>query len=463
MSRLSIRLRVTLSFTAAIALVLAGFGLFLYLRSSEQLDESVDDTLELRAADLAALVTDTDANRVAVQTLDPEDSFAQVLTTDGRLVLSTAQLGTKPVLSAAELAAAAESETTLERDEMPAIDGRVRALATPISTDGEQLVAVVGTSLEDRDESLRSLAFLLLIGGPAALALAAAAGYWAAGRALSPVERMRRQAADIGSGAPGGRLAVPGPDDELRRLGLTLNEMLGRLEGAIERERQFVDDASHELRTPLALHKTELELAQRYAEDETELRAAIASGIEEVDRLAQLADDLLVVARSGEDGLALNLERLEAAELLDTVATRFRSRIAGHNRTITTAAEAGLTVWGDRLRLEQALTNLVENAVRHGAGEIRLAAVGRGDAVRLSAGDEGAGFADDFLPHAFERFSRGDAARGRGGAGLGLAIVDTIAMAHGGSAGARNPTAGGPEIWIDVPASGPPRPAAPHS
>lgn len=451
MTGLPIRLRVTLAFTAAIALVLAGFGLFLYLRSAEQLDESVDDTLELRSADLAALVPNADGFRVAVQTLDPEDSFAQILAADGEPVFSTAQLGSEPVLTSAELAAATESPTTLERDEMAAIDGRVRLLATPITVDGEELVAVAGSTLEDRDESLSSLALLLLIGGPAALALSAAAGYWAAGRALSPVERMRREAAQVGSGAPGGRLAVPAPDDELRRLGLTLNEMLGRLEGAIERERQFVDDASHELRTPLALHKTELELAQRYAEDEAELRAAIASGIEEVDRLAQLADDLLVVARSGEDGLALNSERLDAAELLDTVATRFGARARNANRSIEVEAGPGLTIHGDRLRLEQALTNLVENALRHGAGRVSLAALREGDTVGLHVRDEGVGFDEAFREHAFERFTRGDAARGRGGAGLGLAIVDAIATAHGGRAVAGSTRSGGADVWIGLP------------
>ena len=143
-------------------------------------------------------------------------------------------------------------------------------------------------------KSLQSLALVLLIGGPAALLLAALAGYWVAGRALSPVETMRAEAAAIGGADPNARLALPAADDELRRLAVTLNEMLGRLEGAIERERRFVDDASHELRTPLALHKTELEVAQRYAESEEELRKAIASGIAEVDRLARLADDLLL-------------------------------------------------------------------------------------------------------------------------------------------------------------------------
>lgn len=434
------------------AIVIAAFGSFLYLRSQDQLDESVNDNLELRTTDLTTLIADTSAGErpVTVETLDPEDSLAQVVDDNGTPLLATDQLGSASVLSPAELAEAMTGPAMFEREEMEALDGRVRLLATPLERDGRLLVTIVGATLEDRDDALRSLAFLLLLGGPAALILAGAAGYWVAGRALSPVERMRKEAAAITASEPGDRLATPEADDELRRLSTTLNEMLGRLEAGLERERRFVDDASHELRTPLALHKTELELAQRYATDEAELRAAIASGIVEVDRLAQLAEDLLVVARSGEDGLALKIEQIDASDLFETVATRFASRLKEAERSMAIRSDVGVSVAADRLRVEQALTNMVENALRHGTGEIELASERRGSRVRLHVRDQGAGFPDDFRERAFERFSRGDAARGRGGAGLGLAIVDAIATAHGGTAGADNVEAGGADVWIEL-------------
>ncbi len=280
----------------------------------------------------------------------------------------------------------------MERDAIEGIDGRARIYAAPISGPNGTVVAVAGATLEDRDEALQSLLLVLLLGGPLALALAAAAGYLVAGRALRPVERMRTEAAAITAQNASERLDVPAADDELRRLATTLNQMLGRLETGIERERRFVDDASHELRTPLALHKTELEVALRYAEDEAALRAAIASGVEEVDRLAQLADDLLVVARSGEDGLALRIERLEAKDLLETVATRFGGRAAASNRELRVEADPGLWIDADRLRVEQAMTNLIENAIRHGAGRIELSAERTDGGVRLHVTDEGPGF-----------------------------------------------------------------------
>lgn len=385
--------------------------------------------------------------------IEQDESFAQVLTGDGRLIDSTPQLGDQPVLSPSELAKAAVSPTFSERLGLPGIETTARLLAAPVDTRDGKLVVVVGSSLGDRNEALDNLATLLLIGGPIALLLASLAGYGAARSALRPVEAMRRRAAAISAGGPDERLPVPPANDELQRLGLTLNEMLGRIEVTLERERRFVDDASHELRTPLTLHKTELELALRHGSSVEELRNAIASGLEEIDRLVQLAEDLLVVARSEEGKLAIASGPLAVTDLFTTVGERFRARASESGRSLLIDGGDGLTVEGDRLRLEQALTSMVDNALRHGEGEVRIWAAGNGSRVELHVGDRGVGFPPEFVAQAFERFSRADAARGRGGSGLGLAIVKTIALAHGGRAGAANNPAGGADVWIEIPAA----------
>jgi two-component system, OmpR family, sensor kinase len=451
-----IRLRVTLAFTAAMALVLLAVGLFLYFRLEAQLDESIDNGLRSRAGEVAALARTSGRGLLhsrKAALIEGEESFAQVLTPGGRLLDSTPQLRNRPVLRRSELVEAAVSPTFFERGELPGIEAAARLLAAPTETREGELIVVVGSSLGDRDEALDSLAALLLIGGPIALALTSLAGYGAAGAALRPVETMRLRAAEISAREPGERLPVPPARDELRRLGETLNEMLGRIETTLERERRFVDDASHELRTPLALHKTGLELALRHGGSEEELRAAIASGLEEIDRLVQLAEDLLIVARSEEGGLAISPEPLPVADLLTAVGERFRARASQSGRALVVDGSSGLVVLGDRLRLEQALTNMVDNALRHGDGEVRIRAAANGSGVMLQVRDEGRGFPAQFLPHAFDRFSRADVARGRGGSGLGLAIVETIALAHGGSAGAANDPAGGTDVWIEVPAA----------
>lgn len=455
MSRLPIRVRVTLVFALAMALVLGGAGLFIYLRLGAQLDESIDLGLRSRAGDVSALLEASSSGLGGGTSLiESEESFAQVLTQRGRVVDSTPQLQGTPVLSPAEIERVTTEPGFFDRESLPGIEGSARLLATPADdARGRELIAVVGSSLQDRSEALTSLATLLLIGGPAALLLASMAGYAAAAAALRPVETMRRRAAEVSADDPSERLPIAPAQDEISRLGETLNSMLDRLEAALERERTFVDDASHELRTPLALHKTELEVALRYATDERELRAAIGSSIEEVDRLVGLAEDLLVVARSEEGGLSLTRERVPVADLLDTIRERFSARAAQLDRGLVVDASRDLVVDGDRLRLEQALMNIVDNALRYGDGDVYMRAEAKDGRVVMRVTDSGPGFPDGFAKRAFERFATADPARGSGGSGLGLAIVATIASAHGGSVGATNGSGGGADVWIEVPAA----------
>jgi signal transduction histidine kinase len=261
---------------------------------------------------------------------------------------------------------------------------------------------------------------------------------------------MRSRAATISAAEAGAQLPLPEAHDEIRRLGETLNAMLGRLELAFARERAFVADASHELRTPLAILRTELELAARENRTNEELNAAVRSAVEEVDRLSRLAEDLLVLARADEHGLPVRREQQPLDSLMEDVAGAFAKRVGEDRRAIEVAPSERLEAAVDAERIRQALGNLVDNALAHGEGDVRLSARRVNGTVELHVEDAGPGFPDEFIAHAFERFTRGDAARGRGGAGLGLAIVDAIARGHGGSAHARN-TPGGSDVWLELP------------
>ena len=323
-------------------------------------------------------------------------------------------------------------------------------LARPAPTAGGEVVVVVGESLEQRRRALEGLHTLLAIGGPLALLVASLAGYTVAAAALRPVERMRRRAAEL-TGEAEGRLPVPPSRDEIARLGDTLNAMLGRLQAVLARERSFVSDASHELRTPLAILRTELELALRGHATRDELEEAVRSAAEETERLNQLADDLLVIARSDQGRLPVRPADIDADSLLTGVAHRFAARARAERRTLRAESADGLTLTADRARLEQALANMVDNALRHGAGDVVLSAAGDDGHVELHVRDRGPGFPVEFLPSAFERFSRADEARSRGGTGLGLAITSAVARAHGGEAHASNLDEGGADVWLEIP------------
>jgi signal transduction histidine kinase len=444
MKRLPLRLRLTLAFALALAAVLAATGAFLYLRLGASLTDSVDEGLQARAAELAPLVARGEVDLVGG--LDPDERLVQVLARDGRIVEATPGMRSQSLLAGAELARAGTQPSWLERNDLSGFAGTARILSTPV--DGR--ILLVGASLEDRDETVRGFLVELLLVGPAALLLVSVLGYALATAALRPVESMRLEANAISSSEPGRRLPLPASRDEVHRLGTTLNEMLGRLESGLERERGFVANASHELRTPLSVLKAELELALRQPRSRSELERALRSAADETDRLARLGDDLLLLARSDRGQLPLRRETVPASALLDRVAKRFAGRADAAGRRIAVDAPPGLELTADPLRLEQALGNLLDNALLHGGGCIELGARRRDGQVELHVLDDGGGFPADFLPRAFDRFSRADQAPS-GGAGLGLTIAAAIAAAHGGSIHAANRDDRGADVWLSLP------------
>lgn len=440
MNHVPIRVRLTVAFAVAMATVFAVAGFYLYYHLETSLDRAIAQGLQARAADISLLVNQADAGlRESSFRPGNTSSFAQVLDARGRIFDATPGLGKQSLLTPAQLATAKRKTLLVSRSSIGGEE--VRLFARPVSAQERRLVVVVGTGLETRNDALGTLRTELLVGGPIALLLASLFGYVVAAAALRPVERMRSRVTAISASSLSDRVPVPRSSDEISRLGETLNDLLARLETAVARERSFVADASHELRTPLAHLKVEVELALESPRSHSELEAALRSVASETDRLTQLAEDLLLLARVDDGTLPLRREHLRVDELLGGVSLRFARRAHDAGRSIQIdATDAGVDV--DRLRIEQALGNLVENALRHGGGTIRLS----GDATALSVSDEGPGFPASFAPRAFERFSRADESRGTGGAGLGLAIVAAVAEAHGGSA-----TVSGSTVTVRLP------------
>lgn len=447
LGRLSIRARLAAAFAAALLVVLALAGLFVYLRVSDSLTSALDDTLETQVLELAAIAADDESADAALPgPTDDEDGFSQILAPGGRVIASSlpAQAG-----AAIDAAAARRAATGSFTDERPVagVDGEARLVAAPAG----DLIVVAGASTDDRAEALAGIAGALAVGAPLAVLLASGLGYLLAARSLAPVEAIRRRAGEVTLARSGERLPLPAADDEIRRLAETLNAMLQRIEDSLERERDFVADAAHELRTPLAVLRTELELAERPGREADEMRAALRSAIEETERLSRLAEDLLVIARSDEGRLPIKPEPTPVGPLLERVRDRFARRGIPADRKIAVEAADGLLADLDPQRIEQALANLTDNALRHGAGVVRLSAEAGDGSVVFAVADDGAGFPAGFADRAFERFSRADDARTGGGAGLGLAIVQAIARAHGGEAAIETPAGGGAVVWLTIP------------
>jgi heavy metal sensor kinase len=419
------------------AIVLAALGVFLYTTLSRDLDQTIDEGLRSRVGDVRAAARAAEGDPIEIgrrSTIDQTEGFTQILDVHGRVLSGTPRLHGHRLINLAELRAARKHSVLAEVDLPPPRGGRARIIATPLATSRTRRdVLIVGALLDDRHESLRRLLGLILLGFPIALLMVAGIGYFAITAALRPVNRMTRRAAAISGETQGQRLPLPATRDEIHELGDTLNDMLERLEAAFEHERRFVADASHELRTPLTVLKSELELALRSGRSAEELHAALTSASEETDRVVQLAEDLLVIARSDEGALVVHPQAVDATELLDAARSRFAGRADERGRSIELDAR-DLVFEADPVRIEQALGNLVDNALRHGDGTVRLSARSLNGDVEIAVEDDGQGFPPEFRDRAFERFARADVARSRAGAGLGLAIVQAILRAHGGSA-----------------------------
>jgi two-component system, OmpR family, sensor kinase len=448
MTRLPIRLRLTLAFAVAMAAVLAAIGFFLYLRVDSTVVGSVDRSLRAQADEsLPHLATERE--------LVDEDARAgstvgEVLDGRGRVVRST-PAGLGPLLDGPVLKRVLAGQRMLRTSRLPGLEHRWRVLAVSVRAGGQPLAFVIARSLESRDEALGHLFDEFLIAGPLALLLASLAGYGLAAASLRPVESMRRRAQIVSATTPGQRLPVARSGDEISRLAETLNDMLDRLEAAFAHERRFVADASHELRTPLALLRAELEVALRRPRSRDELTGVLRSAAEDTERLSRLAEDLLLLATADQAGLPIRREPFAVANLFERMARRFATRLDEHGRAIVTSDGDGLVVDADADRLEQALGNLIDNAIKHGAGTITLSARVRGERAEIHVEDEGAGFPAAFAARAFDRFSRPDDGRTGAGAGLGLAIVELIAHAHGATAGVAERDGQGADVWISIP------------
>lgn len=313
---------------------------------------------------------------------------------------------------------------------------------------GGEATLVVGASLADADAATAEVSVLLAVAVPVAVLLMAGVTWVVVGRALRPVDRMRREVDSIAA-ALDARVAEPGSGDEVDRLAATMNRMLGRLERSQEVQRRFVADASHELRSPLATIRQHAELARAHPEvtDTDELAGVV---LDEGARLEDLVTSLLLLTRVDERGV----ERDTAVDLDDVVLAE-AARLRGLGVTVDAGSVGAARASGDPVLLGRVVRNLVDNAARHARSRVVLGLQRRGDVVELTVDDDGSGVPADQRERVFERFVRLDEGRARdaGGSGLGLAIVHDVVRAHGGSVTVSDAPGGGARFAIRLAAT----------
>ncbi|MEU9031553.1 HAMP domain-containing sensor histidine kinase [Streptomyces sp. NPDC048383] len=462
----SLRARTALAAALAMAAVLAVGGLWLHAVLRANLLDNTTGRTEL-AARKAAAQFDARALSPGGRLPAPEGGVDLVLVRDaaGRTVAASGDPKDAPDFGALFPGPGDDSRSTVLP---PAHPGGLRravvVVATPGPVGGGGAGAAVGaggaagergpyavyaaTVLGDVDDATRAIAAGLLAGAPPLVAFAAALAWWVTGHALRPVTAIRTGLAAVTASELDRRVPDPGGADEIARLARTVNDTLDRLERSDARQRQFTADASHELRNPLAAVRSRLEVALA---GERPDRASVAAALADTERLQRIAADLLLLARL-DGGPAPRPEPVDLALLAaEDAARRPAPRVP-----LRVEAAAPVATYGDPARLERALANLVDNALRHAGGGVVVRARACGDWAELEVIDDGPGIPDADRTRVFERFVRLDADRGRaaGGTGLGLAIAREIARAHGGDVRALPAREGGARLRLRIPGAG---------
>jgi two-component system, OmpR family, sensor kinase len=444
---LPIRVRLTLWYVGFLAVVLMVLGGFLTLRLHAGLTRGLDESLATRAAQISLGLQNgcegefQDISDASLVGLPQGESGAQLLGPDGAVLESTGDPAAAHALLSPSQVGQVLGGTTLRTTTSIGGDAEgFRVLAVALPPSSCRGVIVVATSTEEVRRSVRELMVQLALGGPIALLIAGAGGWWLAGRALTPVARMTREADTIGIEHLDERIDVPTAADEIQRLAVTLNAMLDRLERGVDDKRRFVADASHELRTPLAVMRAELEVNLREADLSPGAREALESALEEVERMRSMVENLLVLARADDGSLDLLREPLDLADI--TASVTGNASTLGKPKELTFITEGPHTiVRADRARIEQVVMNLLSNAIQFSprSGEVRVSTWLEDGGSGCTVTDEGPGVSPELAGRVFDRFVRGDVVRANdGGSGLGLAICREIVAAHGG------------RIWVDA-------------
>ena len=457
----SIRVRLTAWYACSLAVILTLFAVCAWLAMGASVLETVDHDLRVRIGDVREFVgRESSASRSELEhefreqaLLGMGGGFVQVTDSDGRVLYRSARLG---------------------RDQLPSVNPAVKPSAVAFTTAGagrtkvrvgsqtivantQRFLVQVAEPLHEFDESTERFTKVLLVLGPLFLAVASFGGFWISSRALSPVDKISRDARRISlSSLSSRRLEVPAAEDELKRLTRTLNEMLDRIDTAVTRIVQFTADASHELRAPLTLIHTAAEFSLRRDRTREDLLEAMRKIERESQRTSRLVDDLLLLARadSGDDQL-----ELVPTDLLRSVANAADQALTlAEAKNIQVSTDIPVTpviVNADDEALARLWLILLDNAVKYtdAGGRIQIGVRIAGATAEVAVSDTGVGIAAEDLPHVFDRFWRADKVRSRamGGAGLGLAIAKWIAERHGADIAIRSEPGSGSAVVVRLP------------
>lgn len=434
------RFHTTVAAVLVVGIALLGGGVALVVAMRDLLTDEARTAASLRGADVAASI-ESGAGPAQLAVGDAEELVIQVVDAGGAVVASSPNLRGRPAI--ARLRPGQSTTVDLPLDDHPFV---AVATAADTHTDAGRLTVIVARTLDTVDESTRVVTRLLAVGLPLLLLVVAATTWKVVGRALAPVESIRREVDGISAAELHRRVPEPTGTDEVGRLAATMNRMLDRLQGAQDRQRRFISDASHELRSPVATIRQHAEVALAHP-TRTDVGHLAGTVLSEGLRLQALVDDLLLLARADEHSLQLRRRPVDLDDLVFDEARLLRSNAS---LGVDTSGVSAGRVEADIASLRRVLRNLVDNAARHARSRVALSLAEQDGQVVLDVDDDGPGIPAAERARVLERFVRLDTARARddGGGGLGLAIVSELVTAHGGTVSVAESPLGGARIRV---------------
>ncbi len=457
MSRLSIRWRLTIWYSAVLAGVLVAFGTSVYLLMQRGLQVRTSESLLIQTTVIEDELARPQGRWVLRDRLERQyarhPAFdIQVTDLDGKVWMRGDRIRDRglPLPSRPP----AKGREVFDKFSIPDL-GRFRMVSRLSDRYSVPLLVQVATSLDENDKQLGELMAILLLLGPLAVGCTLGGGYLLARQALAPVERMTATADEITANQLDRRVHEPNPDDELGRLARTLNGMIGRLERSFEEVRRFTADAAHELRTPLAILRNEAEVALRIPRESEQYRDCLENMLEEIDHLSRLSEALLFLFREDAGLGAHTGDLLGLDQFVRAVADDIRVVATEQNLELTVDVLSPCRVLGNAEQLRRLLFNLLDNAIKFtpAGGSIGIRVESHKGQAKVTVSDTGIGIAPEHLPRIFDRFYRVDSARSRrtGGNGLGLSICKSIAEAHQGFVEVASQPGKGTQVTLTLP------------
>ena len=458
-----IKWKLTIWYGGILALILIIFSSGVYIYFKNSLEKSIDVKIKSIAEVLASSMTEEHGANVFgnferylenVLGKKPKGKFIQIIDSSGKIGAKMNDIETDAIptrFDSTERALKGEIVYETKEDANP----RLRMITMPI-LDNKKITSIVqvGSSLADFDETMRKLLIIMIISIPTSISVTIIVGYFMARKSLKPVDQIRKAAVKISSSNLDERIDIKGRKDELGRLAETFNAMIARLKDSFQRINQFSIDVSHELKTPLTILKGETEVVLRKERGNEEYKNLLQSNLEEIDRMARIIDDLLLLSKADTKDMKLNIENISLRDLVAEVCMNMKIFADSKEIVLVVDELADVRIVGDELKLRRMLWNIMENGIKYTSkgGVVNVSSYTNNGYVCINVKDNGMGISGDDIKYIFDRFYRADRSRKReSGSGLGLSISKWIAEAHKGVIEVASQPSKGSQFLIKLP------------